>query len=335
MAVVLCLAGAVLLIRYMTAPKPRDPLANALLDDRGAPPSDFTPAALPATGTTQAQAPPSSPPVADPIADARKDALASGLYAIANNNRGGGTRATRAPNGDPAEGAPGSDDPLSAALRPTQLNGVRVTEGPDPNFTVGAGRLITCKQQVQFNSTAPGGVTAVVDRDVWSETGKLRLIDKGSTLIGTAAHGLGNGLDRVFVLWQTIRTEPLYDQYGIPHQYDVAVNSPATEENGANGLAGDVNRHLPMKLGGVFAISLVQGLTGAISNIGSSSGGTTNNIFPSFGQGASSAADIWIQRMIDIPDVLTRLEGQQCGVLLLRDVDMHGAYKLVSKYGSR
>src|SRR5689334_8088889 len=68
----------------------------------------------------------------------------------------------------------------------------------------------------------------------------VRLIDKGSTLIGTAAHGLGNGLDRVFVLWQTIRTEPLYDQYGIPHQYDVAVNSPATEENGENGLPGDV-----------------------------------------------------------------------------------------------
>lgn len=279
-AVMVCLTGAILLIRYMTTPKPRDPMASALMDDRGAPPSDFT-STIPASVSSQQQpGPQSPPPIADPVADARREALGSGLVAIANNSHGGAARATRAGNGDPAEGAPTPDDPLGAALRPTPLNGVRVTEGPDPTFTVGAGRLITCKQQVRFNSTAPGGVTAVVDQDVWSETGKLRLIDKGSTFIGTAAHGLGNGLDRVFVLWQTIRTEPLYDQYGIPHQYDVAVNSPATEENGENGLPGDVNRHLAMKLGGVFAISLVQGLTGALSNLGNSSNGNTTNIFP-------------------------------------------------------
>jgi type IV secretory pathway VirB10-like protein len=140
-------------------------------------------------------------------------------------------------------------------------------------------------------------------------------------------------LDRAFVLWQTIRTPPLYDQSGIPHQYDVAVNSPATEENGANGLPGDVDRHTWRKLGGVFAISLVQGLTGSLSSIGNSGNGTTNNIFPSFGQNASSAADIWLSKMINIPDVLTRLEGSQCGVLVLRDLNMRAAYRLVAQHG--
>jgi type IV secretion system protein VirB10 len=326
--VVASLVGAVVLIRSLG--KEKDPLAAAVLNDPGPPVSDFSGIVQASVHQQQKESPPAaSPPVSDPIADARAAALKSPLQVFANNNRAGGAQGSRREAGeDKVPERP--DDPLGAALRPTPLTGVNVVEGPDPNFVVGAGRLIICDQQIRFNSTAPGGVTAVVKNDVWSETGKVRLIDKGSSVVGTASHALENGLDRTFALWQTIRTPPLYDTHGIPHQYDVAVNSPATEENGANGLPGDVNRHMWQKLGGVFAISLVQGLTGSLSNLGSNSGsGTTNNIFPSFGQGASSAADIWLQKMINIPDVLTRLEGQSCGILLLRDANMKAAYKLV------
>jgi type IV secretory pathway VirB10-like protein len=331
--VVLCLVGAIVLIRSLSGGKEKDPLASAVLNDPGPPPSDFA-SALPVSVSQPRQATPPapSPPVSDPIADARAAALKSPLLVLANNNRNGSQGAHGGEAG--ASQAPERpDDPLGAALRPTPLQGVNVVEGPDPNFTVGAGRLIACVQQVRFNSSAPGGVTAVVANDVYGETGKVRVIDKGSTVIGTASHALENGLDRAFVLWQTIRTPPLYDQGGIPHQYDVAVNSPATEENGANGLPGDVERHTWRKLGGVFAISLVQGLTGSLSSLGNSGNGTTNNIFPSFGQGASSAADIWLSKMINIPDVLTRLEGSQCGVLVLRDLNMKAAYRLVAQHG--
>ena len=274
--------------------------------------------------------------MADPVMDARRAARESGTTWVMSGGGGGGApvRPVQAASasGDPVAQA---DDPLAAALRPTRLDAVRVTEAPNPTFTVGAGRLIGCVQQVRFNSSAPGGVTGVVKDDVLSETGRVRLIDKGSTLIGTAAHGLQTGLNRVFVLWQRVRTPVLYDERGLPHQYEAELDSPATEETGENGLPGDVDRHLAMKLGGVFAISAIQGGTSALGNIGASSRGNVTNIFPSFGNGAVSAADIWLQKMIDIPDVLTRLEGQKCGVLMLHDLDMSGAYRLKLRYGRR
>jgi type IV secretion system protein VirB10 len=331
--VVVCLVGAIVLIRSLGG-REKDPLATAMLNDPGPPVSDFSGIVQASVNQPQKENPPAaSPPVSDPIADARAAALKSPLQVFAINNRAGGAQGSRREAGeDKVPERP--DDPLGAALRPTPLTGVNVVEGPDPTYTIAAGRPITCVQQTRFNSSAPGGVTAIIDKDVWSETGKVKLLDKGSSVIGTASHALENGMDRAFVLWQTIRTEPLYDENGIPHQYDVAVNSPATEENGANGLPGDVNRHMWQKLGGVFAISLVQGLTGSLSNLGSNSGsGTTNNIFPSFGQGASSAADIWLQKMINIPDVLTRLEGQSCLILTLRDINMRHMVRLVQKYG--
>jgi type IV secretion system protein VirB10 len=146
------------------------------------------------------------------------------------------------------------------------------------------------------------------------------------------------------VLWQDITTPVLYDARGMPHQFRVAVNSPAASERGETGLDGDVNRHLfnpfPGKIGGIIGLSLIRGgIDAGVQYLNRSQQGngnsTTNLNFNSFQQGGQSAADDLLRSYIQIPDVLTRDEGFACSIFVVRDLDMRGAYTLVQKYRSQ
>ena len=142
---------------------------------------------------------------------------------------------------------------------PTRMDGTRVAELPDPRWLIEAGRLLPCTQVTKINSTLPGAVTAIIPEAIRGETGDVVLLPKGARVFGTVQHASLNGLDRLAVLWQHITTPVLYDDRGMPHQFRIAVNCPASSELGETGVDGDVDRHLWKKIGGIIGISLIQG----------------------------------------------------------------------------
>lgn len=222
---------------------------------------------------------------------------------------------------------PGSPDALEASLRPTEIEGTKVAELPDPRWLIEQGRILPCVQQTKINSTLAGGVTAIIPEDVRGETGDVVLLDKGARIFGTIQHGLMNGTDRLFVLWQNITTPVLYDYRGMPHQYRVAVNSPAADQIGQTGLDGDVNHHYLRKIGGILGLSLIQGAIQAGVSAASQNRGNQLNL--NFLQsGGSSAADDLLRAWINIPDVMTRNQGSACSIFVVRDLDMRAAYRL-------
>lgn len=227
-------------------------------------------------------------------------------------------------------GQAGTEDALAASLRPTEMDGASVHELPDPNFLISAGRLLPCDQRTMINTTHPGGVTAQIPVNVRGDTGDVTLLDKGTKIFGTIQHAMANGADTAFVLWQRFITIPLYDARGIPHEYSINVNSPASTEVGETGLPGDVNHHLGSKIPALIGVSLLQALPSAASAaIGhGNNGGTSLNFIQNGGQGVESAADSWLNRVLSVPDVLTRLQGTGCAVYVMRDLDMHAAYRL-------
>ena len=220
---------------------------------------------------------------------------------------------------------------------PTKMDGTRVAELPNPRWLIEAGRLLPCTQVTKINSTLPGAVTAIIPEAIRGETGDVVLLPKGARVFGTVQHGLLNGLDRLAVLWQHITTPVLYDDRGMPHQFRIAVNSPASSELGETGVDGEVNRHLWKKIGGIIGISLIQGAiqagTQAAANAAQRSGnGNTSLNFNSFGQGGQSAADELLRSWVEIPDIITRNQGTTCGIYVVRDLDMRGAYQLTQRY---
>jgi type IV secretion system protein VirB10 len=217
------------------------------------------------------------------------------------------------------------------------MDGTRVAELPNPRWLIEAGRLLPCTQVTKINSTLPGAVTAIIPEAIRGETGDVILLPKGARAFGTVQHGLLNGLDRLAVLWQHITTPVLYDDRGIPHQFRIAVNSPASGELGETGIDGDIDRHLWKKIGGLIGISLIQGTiqagVQAAGNAAQRSGnGNTSLNFNSFGQGGQSAADELLRSWVEIPDIITRNQGTTCAIYVVRDLDMRGAYQLTQRY---
>lgn len=259
----------------------------------------------------------------------------SAAAAVAGKSGGEGDPDAIPPNGRP--------DALEASLQPTKMNGTRVAELPNPRWLIEEGRILRCIQQTRINTTLPGAVTAIINEEIRGETGDVVLLPKGAKVFGTIQHGLLNGLDRAAVLWQDITTPVLYDERGMPHQFRVAVNSPAASERGETGVDGDVNRHLfnpfPGKLGGIIGLSLIRGgIDMATQYLGRQQGNgnsQTNLNFNSFQQGGQGAADELLRSYIQIPDVMTRDEGLPCSIFVVRDLDLRGAYTLVQKYRSQ
>jgi type IV secretion system protein VirB10 len=159
------------------------------------------------------------------------------------------------------------------------------------------------------------------------------VMPQGARVFGTIQHSLTNGLDRLAVLWQNITTPVLYDGRGMPHQFRVAVNSPASSELGETGLDGDVDHHYVKKIGGILGLSLIQGAIqyGVAKAQNQGQGNTTLNL-DSFQSGGNDAANELLRAWINIPDVMTRNQGTACGIYVVRDLDMRGAYKLTKMY---
>lgn len=257
--------------------------------------------------------------------------LSSDILGLAPSDRSG-AGAERVAAHDGPGGAAGSESSLAASLRPTELSGSRVTELANPNFLVSNGRMLSCKQTTALNTAHPGGVVAEIDKDVRGDTGNVVVLDRGARLFGTVQSAATNGTETAFVLWQNITTIPLYDRRGLPHEYRIEVDFGATTQDGETGLPGDVDHHLGTKIPALIGISLLSALPQAASAFaGQGRGGNSGlslNFVQAGSQGVQSAADAWLGRILNVPDVLRRLQGQNCGVLLMRDLDFAGAYKL-------
>ena len=191
-----------------------------------------------------------------------------------------------------------------------------------PMYIIPKGTVMSCNQLTKIDTSAGGNilVTAILDKDVWGIGGQMVLLDKGTELIGELGHGMVNGLDRLQVVWREARTPS-------PYNIRVSLDSPAAGPLGEGGLDGDVNRHLWDKIKGVLLFTLIQSGTD-IAQAALAARGTTSISVGSSGMstGSQQAGNILLESMINIPDTITRDQGQKCSAFLARDLDFSKIY---------
>ena len=204
---------------------------------------------------------------------------------------------------------------------------------PHPEFTITRGQIIPCTQ-VTVLDTGTGGnvlISAEIPKDVWGYGNKIKLIDRGTQVIGEVGHGLVNGLDRIGVVWRELTTP-------YPSAVRITVDSPAAGPLGEGGLDGEVNRHEWQKIKGVVMLSLLEGFidttTSALTALASS--GRNNNYinFGSFGsranRGGQEAAGMLLQSTLQIPDTIHRNQGSACSIYLAGNLDFYSVYGVES-----
>jgi type IV secretion system protein VirB10 len=186
---------------------------------------------------------------------------------------------------------------------------------PDRNFLITAGSFIPCVLQSAMDSSQPGYVSCIVPRNIYSDNGRVVLMEKGTKIVGEYQGGLNRGQYRLFVLWTRAVT---------PRGIAIDVASPATDALGRGGMDGRVDNFFWQRFGTALLFSLVEdAATVGAEAVGNSASNTTRV--------PSDAASTILQQNSQIKPVLRKNQGEDVGITVAQDFDFSTVYGLSLK----
>jgi len=210
---------------------------------------------------------------------------------------------------------------LASSLRSTTLTQAAASLLGDRSLLVTQGSFIDCALNTRLDSTVPGMTSCVVTRDVFSDNGKLVMIERGSQVTGEYRSNLKQGMSRIFVLWNRVKT---------PEGVVIDLASPSTDSLGASGITGHVDNHFWKRFGGAFLLSLVDDVARAATT-SSTSNENSQIVLNSAGSVSSDLAAEILRNTINIPPTLYANQGARVGIFVARDLDFSGVYAAVPR----
>lgn len=226
--------------------------------------------------------------------------------------------------GPPAAASPGGA--AAAGLFGGQLQGAstaRAVAGQLGNrsLTLAKGTAFTCALKTRVISATSGLVGCQVQRNVFSDDGRVLLIERGSHLDGEyRITSVRPGMVRIPVLWTRIRT---------PLGVTVDIESPGTGKLGESGIDGHVDNRWADRIGAAMLLSLIDdSVKLAVQNPGGDRQGDTV-VLPSTTSNTSKLAEKVLDSTINIPPLIYQNQGGIVGIYVARDVDFSSVYALV------
>ena len=232
---------------------------------------------------------------------------------------------TAMPMGLPAVGHTPTTSAPGAGLFGGQLpasNTPRVTAAMLGNrsLTLAKGTAFTCALKTRVVSAVSGLVGCQVQRHVYSDDGRVLLIERGSHLDGEyRIANVRQGMVRVPVLWTRIRT---------PHGVTVDLDSPATGALGESGIDGEVDNRWPERIGAAMLLSLIDDSVKLVIQSQTQDHGGDTIFLPSTTSNVSKLAEKVLDSTINIPPLITQNQGGIVGIYVARDVDFSSVYEL-------
>ena len=174
----------------------------------------------------------------------------------------------------------------------------------NPGRTVPQGTVIPAVLETAVDSTRPGAVRALVQRDVRGFDGSRVLIHRGSRLYGTYEGGVERGQNRALIRWTRLIR---------PDGVTVALDSPASDPLGRAGVKGKVDGKFLQRFGGALLQSVLDIGVGVASREASDGvivalPGSTQNVAPRVSQA-------------DIQPTLKIRHGTSVSVFVAKDLD--------------
>lgn len=169
------------------------------------------------------------------------------------------------------------------------------------------GQIIPCTLETALQSDLPGMTRCVISRPVYSDSGNTVLIPRGSIVTGEYRGGLDQGVSRVFVVWDQLRT---------PTGLRVNISSPGIGRQGESGLAAEVNRHFWQRFGSSMLLSIIGGLAATESE---------QVQYREVGAVMNRTAEIALENSIGIRPTGTVDAGRQILVMVAQDIDFEQA----------
>lgn len=222
-------------------------------------------------------------------------------------------------DGDSSSGYAGTDqspparsrNELEQRLETSEITTVRGRVMPNRNFLITAGTQIPCVLQSALDSSQPGLASCMIPSPVFSDNGRVILLDKGTRVLGEYRGGLQQGQNRLFVVWNRAIT---------PRGVSISLGSPAADALGRAGMPGRTETFFWKRFGGALLLSIVGDAGAAASN--RLSGVEETSRVP------SSAAAAAVENDIRIQPVLRARQGAEMTIFAARDFDFSNVYSL-------
>ena len=216
--------------------------------------------------------------------------------------------------------APSGDGSIGGLLTPSSTPKVQAGMIGDRNMILPKGKSIDCALTVRVVNEVAGMATCVLTADVYSDNGRVVLLDRGSEAVGEYAATMAQGQRRLFLLWTRVKT---------PHGVVINLNSPAADALGTSGLAGYVDNHWWDRLGAAFLLSIVQDAIG-FATAQAAGGGAQGqlSIYQNSATTGNRMAEVVLQSTINIKPTLYKNQGDRATIFVARDLDFGTVYAL-------
>lgn len=231
-----------------------------------------------------------------------------------------GDQGVRRALGDVAGSSAGSGDDDGVPAR-TNLDNLKQTSAigtatarmiGDRNYLVTAGAIIPCTLQTAMDSTVPGYATCIIPRDVYSDNGRVVLLEKGTRVFGEYQGGLQRGQNRLFAMWTRAVT---------PRGVAIDIGSPASDPLGRAGVTGKIDRFFWQRFGAAMLFSVLDA-GGQIAGQAVSPQGST--VFRTPGDTTSQI----LQDTQNIRPIVRVNQGTQLAITVAKDFDFSQVYGL-------
>lgn len=201
--------------------------------------------------------------------------------------------------------------PLDALRQASPIGQARAGVLQDRDYLLTAGAILPCILQSAMDSTTPGFVSCMLPADVYSESGSVVLMERGTRILGQYQGGLQQGRNRLFVLWTRAVT---------PAGVAVSLASPASDPLGRAGFDGRIDTHFWDRFGGALLLSLVD--DGLYAAAGREEAVRNTARVP------SDAAGVALENSVDIPATLRKAQGSEVSIFVAQDLSFAGVYRL-------
>lgn len=237
-----------------------------------------------------------------------------------------------APIGATPLGTPPSAGPLTAGAPPQggglfggQLQGsatprVAASMLGNRSLTLPKGSAFTCALKTKVISATSGFVSCQVQRNVFSDDGRVLLVERGSHMDGEyRIASVRPGTVRIPVLWTRIRT---------PNGVTVDIDSPGTGPLGESGIDGYVDNRWFERIGAAMLLSLIDDSVKLVIQNQANDTQANTVVLPSTTANTSKLAEKVLDSTINIPPLIYQNQGGIVGIYVARDVDFSSVYEL-------
>jgi type IV secretion system protein VirB10 len=199
---------------------------------------------------------------------------------------------------------------FSDQLGHATIQTVRASLIPDRSFLLSAGTVIPCTLQTAINSTQAGYVSCVVNHDVFSENGRVVLLDKGTKVLGQYSGGITQGQARMFVLWTRALT---------PRGVAIDLGSPAADSLGRAGVTGGIDTQFWARFGAALMMSVLEDASNIAGRAVAGQGTYTTQVPSTMGQTI-------LQSTMNIRPILKKNQGDTAAIFVAKDFDFRSVY---------